>query len=380
MRWPRRRRADGGAPPRAQIGPALGVTGVGLALTLFGLGLAGETVAVPGVALLLLGLLALLGPGLLILGTRVEQQRRPATVVEGQRVTITVHVRAPRLLSRGWGGLVVPGVTEPLVLRGGLQRIELEVVAARRGPLVLPAPAVRLSDPFDLVRLWLRPTEPLEDVLVLPRTETVRWREGAALTGAAGRLRRAQPRGDGAHDPDGLRDYTAGTPATRIFWPALARGGDLLERTYTGDAAEVPLLVLDPRCALATETPALDMVVRGTASLILELATRGEIDVLLPDAGGPVRIGPSLSTWPALWRRLALCPAAPSDTPGPVPAGNPGVVILAAVHPEPGAGSARSRPAAVLTLTPAGKGTRARGSGALAQVGGCELAMAEGPW
>ena len=376
MRWPRPRHADAGGGRRVELGRAAGVGLLGLLLALFGLALAGETVAVPGLGLLLLGLLALLVPGLLALGTRVEQRRVAATVVEGQRVAISVRVRAPRLLSRGWGSIVVPGLAESLPLRGGLQRVELELVAPRRGPLALPAPAVCLSDPLGLARIWRRSPDPPEDVFVLPRTETVRWRGGAALVGSAA-LRRSRPRGDGAHDPDGLREYTAGTPATRIFWPALARGGELLERTFTGEADEVPLLVLDPRCSLPQEEPELDAVVRATASLVLELAARGEVDLLLPDAGAPVRMGPSLATWPGLWRRLALCAAAPPGSADPVlPPGIPGTLILAAVHPRPASGAARALPRTVLTLGPARDGSTSHGSGALAQVAGCELAPA----
>ena len=58
---------------------------------------------------------------------------------------------------------------------------------------------------------------------MLPRTERVKW-----VPGAGEKWRRAagvtavEPLG--ATEVDGLRPYRPGTPASRIHWPALARG------------------------------------------------------------------------------------------------------------------------------------------------------------
>src|ERR671928_204854 len=75
---------------------------------------------------------------------------------------------------------------------------------------------------------------PAQEVLVLPRVEPVRPL-GVAARGGAARAR-ARPSGLPAVEPDGLRPYRRGTPASRIHWPALARGAGLLERRLSADA------------------------------------------------------------------------------------------------------------------------------------------------
>ena len=50
---------------------------------------------------------------------------------------------------------------------------------------------------------------------------------------------------------DGLRPLREGTPASRIYWPSLARGAGLMERRLRAEADTRPLVVLDPRGAAA---------------------------------------------------------------------------------------------------------------------------------
>ena len=146
---------------------------------------------------------------------------------------------------------------------------------------------------------------------MLPRTEPVRWP-------ADGRRRRGDGEGRSfgappdATDIDGLRPYREGTPASRIHWPALARGAGLMERRLIADGDLRPLVVLDPR---GDEGPALDAAVRAAASLTLALARAGGCRLLLAGERRPLAIGGDLIAWPAAHARLALVEAARSGAP-----------------------------------------------------------------
>ena len=72
----------------------------------------------------------------------------------------------------------------------------------------------------------------------------------AAATGGA--AARGPPGGSPPRSSStALRQHRAGTPASRIYWPSLARGGELSERRLRADADTRPLVVLDPRGAAA---------------------------------------------------------------------------------------------------------------------------------
>ena len=64
---------------------------------------------------------------------------------------------------------------------------------------------------------------------------------------------------------DGLREHRPGSPASRIHWPAVARGHGLMERKLISEADSRPLVVLDPRAPASQD--ALDNAVRAAASL-----------------------------------------------------------------------------------------------------------------
>ncbi|MDQ6834956.1 MAG: DUF58 domain-containing protein, partial [Actinomycetota bacterium] len=167
-------------------------------------------------------------------------------------------------------------------------------------------------------------------------TEPVRWR-------GAGRGRRlsspeAQSSADAlaAVDLDGLRPYRSGTSASRIHWPALARGAGLLERRLSVDGDARPLVVLDARepgrqSPLAVER--LDAAVRAAASLTLELARTGGCGLLLPGEHRPTTVDRELIAWPAAHARLAVVSSAGARAPALGPAGSRlGAVVYVAVH------------------------------------------------
>jgi uncharacterized protein (DUF58 family) len=112
-----------------------------------------------------------------------------------------------------------------------------------------------------------------------------------------------------AVDVDGLRPYRPGTPASRIHWPALARGAGLLERRLEADRDMRPMIVLDARGA--ENEAQLDAAVRATASLALELARFGGCRLLLPGERRAIAIEPDLVGWPSAHARLAMVQGGP---------------------------------------------------------------------
>src|SRR5436305_18118 len=145
-----------------------------------------------------------------------------------------------------------------------------------RGRVSLRCPSLRLRDQLGLAE-WVRPgSGGAQELLVLPRTERISWRQNAAraLTDSNGGALSPEP--TGAVEPEGLRQYRPGTPASRIHWPALARGAGLLERRLLADGESSPLVVLDARSP--SSSTLLDAAVRAVASLTLELAGREGCD------------------------------------------------------------------------------------------------------
>src|SRR4029078_12472989 len=78
----------------------------------------------------------------------------------------------------------------------------------------------------------------------------------------------------------GGREPRPGSPASRIHWPAVARGHGLMERKLISEADSRPLVVLDPRTPASQD--ALDAAVRAAASLCVHFARRSGCSLLLP--------------------------------------------------------------------------------------------------
>jgi uncharacterized protein (DUF58 family) len=365
MRWRGPAPAEAGPPSGDRRGlsarPALLVGLTGLALTLTGFAVAGPTVAVPGAALLILALLAPVW--VLGLGTRVGvAARAPSrTVMEGQSLGLEIVVTGPRWLSLAGARVEHPLLEAPVVLRGA-GRLEIDARARGRGRLRIGAPELTVSDPIGLARGTARARHSVGALLVLPRVEPVRWLGVGAVTSGTG-VPAGLYAGPPSVDIAGLREYQPGTPATRIHWPAMARGGELLERVFATESERAPLVALDLRCGEPTGDPALvDQVVRATASLVLALAQGGSVELMLAGAAKPLTVTDSLSSWPATLAALALAPARPlSAPPPPLPAGEGGILFYACTDPAL-AGAARHRWAGSLViLAPAFSGERSPG-------------------
>ena len=103
---------------------------------------------------------------------------------------------------------------------------------------------------------------------------------------------------------DGLRPYRAGSPASRIHWPAVARSGEMHERRILAGAEATPLVALDAEDPADLE--ALDRAVRAAASLCVHLAPVAGCGVLLPGSRAPAMLDSRLRAWPALHARFAV--------------------------------------------------------------------------
>jgi uncharacterized protein (DUF58 family) len=270
---------------------------------------------VPGLAFVVIGLLTPVWVWIAARGTTVTRVLHADRVVEEQQLEATLELR------RGILGMTGIELLDPLAgeaitlgpkvapLRAGrVTRARIVARFSRRGRRRFDPPALAFTDPLGLMRVVREGSSSTEELLVLPRTERVRWTRrdaGARVDSAA----RAAIEAMAATEVDGLRPYRRGTPASRISWPALARGAGLLERRMRADREGGPVVVLDTRSSGAPAE--VDAAVRAAASLTLELARRGGCDLLLPGDRRPTHIAPDLGAWDGAHTRLALLEGGP---------------------------------------------------------------------
>lgn len=294
---------------------AAAVTAVlGLALTLAAATFDAEPLYVPGVTFVLLAVICWLWVGLASAGVRITRTLGAPRVLEGQPLTVDLVVSHGRLPLPA-GAIEDDLLPAPMAVASGRRATQVRVSAsfARRGLTVLAPPRVTVRDVFGLASREV--VGPIGgEVLVLPRLEPVvapsDGGEGSGLVG-----RRGRPTLAAEVDLDGLRPHRPGVPASRIYWPALARGGELVERRLRADDDTRPLLVLDPRGPRDADD--LDAAVRATASLCVHLAREGGCALLLPGDRRPTIVESTLAGWPHLHARLALV----DDRAGPNVAG-----------------------------------------------------------
>jgi uncharacterized protein (DUF58 family) len=294
---------------------AVAVAVAGLALILVALLFDAAPLFVPGIAITLLGVVAPLWVALAAHGASIERTLESQRVIEEEPIEATIEVR------RGHWGLPGAAVVDPLAgesvsirtsmsMVSGSTSASIRIVASfpRRGVRRIDPPTLIVSDALELARIVRQSPSPAQELLVLPRTERVKW-----VPGAGEKWRRATGAAPlepfGATEVDGLRPYRQGTPASRIHWPALARGAGLLERRLRADTESRPLVVLDARCDGPLEL--LDAAVRAAASLVLELGRTSGCGLLLPGEFRPLEVDPDLIAWPVAHTKLALVEGGP---------------------------------------------------------------------
>jgi len=317
------------------------VSVAGLALILVALLFDAAPLLVPGVAITLLGIVAPVWVGLAARGANIERTLDSDRVVEDEPVEATIEV------SRGPWGLPGAAVFDPLAgelisIRGpmslisGASTASVRIVASfpRRGVRRIEPPTLIVSDALELARVERVSPSPAQELLVLPRTERVKW-----VPGAGEKWRRAAGAAPlepfGATEVDGLRPYRQGTPASRIHWPALARGAGLLERRLRADTETRPLVVVDARQPDPAASPEhLDAAVRAAASLVLELGTRTGCGLLMPGEFRPLEVEPDLLAWPIAHARLARVEGGPGTrAPGLAAGARSAQVLYVAATP-----------------------------------------------
>lgn len=258
---------------------------------------AASALYVPGIALLLVAMLAPAWVRLAAARASVALSPAAASAYEGERVAVAVSVRRG-LLPFGTAELFVGALPVPLPAGRMSARMSVSVLAERRGRQPIGPARLRLGDPLGVCVRELRSRE--QEVLVLPRVYPV---SAAVLE----RVQRGGGRGartDAQLHLDSLRSYDASGPASRIHWPTVARTGELMARAFVADADPRVLVVVDARVPASED--ALDEALRAAASLCLHLARTCGCELLLPGEARPRPIGSGLEGWPALHARLAL--------------------------------------------------------------------------
>jgi uncharacterized protein (DUF58 family) len=286
---------------------ALGIAALGLLLGLVAGTFDAEPLYVAAVAFVVLGGGSALWVVLAARGVSVSRELGARRVVEDEPLDVRVTVRTGRVGLPG-GHLADPLLDERVALPcgGHGRRLRVRTHFARRGRRRLEPPAVVVRDPLGLAERTVAGTDD-DEVLVLPRVEALQRLSDGDGRGAR---RRGRPAMAAEVELDGVREHRQGTPASRIYWPALARGAGLMERRLRADADATPLVVLDARGGGRAPSPgfeeALDAAVRACASLALALARAGGCGVMLPGDRRPTTIEPSLAGWTHLHARLAL--------------------------------------------------------------------------
>jgi uncharacterized protein (DUF58 family) len=308
-------------PARLSAGRALTVAAAGLGLILIAFLFAAAPLFVPGVAFAVLGAAAPAWVWISARGARTARRLSDERVIEDEPLEATIEI------SRGPLGLPGAEVYDPFtgsrtevagllstVLGVNSVSVKVHTRFPRRGLKTLDPPSLHVRDPLDLANVETVGGGAPQRLLVLPRTERVQW-----LMSDRGRRFRladgnAASEAMAAVDVDGLRPYRPGTPASRIHWPAVARGAGLIERRLQADGDSRPMIVLDARGSGPPER--LDAAVRAAASIALELARAGGCGLLLPGEQRATAIDRELISWPAAYARLAVVEGG-SDAPAP---------------------------------------------------------------
>jgi uncharacterized protein (DUF58 family) len=278
---------------------------LGAALVLAGLGFDSPSALVPGVALILMAVVAVAWVELASRGGRLEREAGPQRVVEDEPYPLSVRLRGTRLPPPG-GELIDPLLEEPIAVgpRWG-RRLERELHLEGPGRRHLGQLVLSVHDPLGLWSRELRSPRGGE-LVVLPRIEPVQAAggdgEGAGQGWGWGDAPHSLAAALAQLEIDGLRPYRDGSPASRIHWPSVARTGELLERRLTGGEGSRPLVVLD----LRGERPDAESAMRAAASLCVELGRSGGCELMLPGERRPLVIDPQLRTWPEAYVRIAL--------------------------------------------------------------------------
>ena len=282
---------------------AIGCIGLGVLLLVVAGTFDAEPLYVTGCALILLAAAAIAWIVTGARGVTIERTLAARSVTEEEPLEVRIEARAGALpLPPGW--IEDPLLPEAVHVRAGRRRrvLRVQVTFARRGLRRLEPPRLVLRDPFGLAQRVIAGGAK-DEVTVLPRTYPVRASAGGGDATHALRSRAALT-ATAETEIDGLRPHRDGAPASRIHWPAVARGHGLMERRLISEADSRPIVIVDPRGAASIDD--LDAAVRAAASLTLHFARQRGCALLLPGDRRAVLVEPDLLGWPTAHVRLAV--------------------------------------------------------------------------
>jgi Protein of unknown function DUF58 len=212
-----------------------------------------------------------------------------------------------------------PSLVLPVSLPEGEDQVQLHFLAPteQRGIFKLRGPRVWCFDSFGLVA-QLVAVGPTATISVYPVPLVVELGEDV-LGGDPGlddlqplaRLR--QPRRDSFGDFAGLRTYVPGDRLRLLYWPALARSGELMVRDFEDDGPRRVHVVADVRALIGE--PGHESVLATVAGVGLLVLAQGSIVELSTTSGERVAIGPGPLGDLALLRAIANI-----ETVAPIPA------------------------------------------------------------
>src|SRR3954454_18180242 len=325
------------------MSPRLATALLGLVLPFPAATFDAEPLYVPGAAFVILAVGAVVWVHVGSRRLRITRRVSARRALEDDTVRIDIDVRTGSLALPA-GLIEDPLLPAPAPIAPGrrVAHVVIDARFARRGRKRLVEPSVIVRDPFGLATRVVQGGGEAE-LLILPRIMKVITPPGAG-GGVGLAARRGRPSVAAEVDLDGVRPYRPGAPASRMYWPALARNGELVERRLRPYADARPLVVLDPRGA--ADDAALDAAVRAAASLTVHLAREGGCALLLPGDRRPAVFEPTLAGWDHTHARLPRVPGAPAP-PRPAFASRVGPVFYVAA-------SAPRRPPRALSHAPGG--------------------------
>ena len=336
---------------------------LGIALAAAGVVFAAPVVLLPGIALTLLVVATVAWVRLSARGVTVRRSGVPAQVTEGEAFEVIIDgVGGPLPLV---GRVEDEAVGSPVAIRvlrpGAGFSLRIPSAIQRRGRHRLGPPVLRVADPLGIASAELTAAG-ADSILVLPRVEPLGTAEadGGAAVGHRGRGLGELAAGgerESSVEPelDGVRPYRPGTKATRIYWPALARGAELAERHLVAAGDSAPLVALDPTETGSTDD--LDRAVRAAASLIAHLMRLGSCELAIGATRERLGGGRDPRAWTNALAALAVVDGsegrprlAAADLRSPV------VWVAASRRPRPPRGLAQGWLVAPATATGGGAG------------------------
>ena len=286
----------------------------GIAALIAGAGFGTPALRPIGIALVVTGVVAIVGVETAARTLRITRSLDRTTVTAGEPIRATLHLTgwAPRsglLRMLDWdANLAGPdgaSQTPHRTVRAGDGILHhVTIGAVPRGEHTLGSPWVAIADPFGLVRVR-RAVRSTATLLAVARTVPVGlpfWEGASRRTGdTIGRAR-------GRVELSGIRDYEPGDPLSLIHWTQTARRGRLQTKELHGESGRGRrlMVVLDAMASPSDTSRAdFEVAVSAAASLIAGCAARGTAVGLVHGADGGA-VWPIASPVDTMERALAV--------------------------------------------------------------------------